>query len=309
MTIRSSSLKPKNALDKFSGSARANFFKALVFPLIMLGVTVAGLQFYRAGLEGVLTSLIFLFVLLLASLLEKYFPYIPNWSRSWRENAQDRWFFLIIQPAVMIGEVFAAAAGVQIAIYLSIKPGEVWAIASLSFFVQCCIALLISDLPLYLFHRACHRSKGFLWRLHAIHHVPDRLYSLNFARFHPLNVFANSFLTLLPLIALGAPPRIIFMVAITQKTHGVLTHTNFDFRLGPLNRIFSMAELHRWHHVRNIENANGNFGGTLSIWDSLFGTRKLPLASVKSQPIGTMNPNLAQATLWSQLTGVFRSRN
>jgi sterol desaturase/sphingolipid hydroxylase (fatty acid hydroxylase superfamily) len=37
-----------------------------------------------------------------------------------------------------------------------------------------------------------------------------------------------------------------------------------------------MAELHRWHHSKNVAEANRNYGGNLILWDVLFGTRFLP---------------------------------
>ena len=51
---------------------------------------------------------------------------------------------------------------------------------------------------------------------------------------------------------------------------------SLDVRLGPLNRIFSMAEPHRWHHSLVLEEANTNYGSNLIIWDLIFGTFFLP---------------------------------
>ena len=59
----------------------------------------------------------------------------------------------------------------------------------------------------------------------------------------------------------------------SKKAH---QHSNLKLRLGPLNWIFSMAELHRWHHSPVVEEANHNYGGNLIIWDVVFGTRWLP---------------------------------
>ena len=51
---------------------------------------------------------------------------------------------------------------------------------------------------------------------------------------------------------------------------------SFELRLGPLNYLFSMAELHRWHHSKDLSLANANYGANLILWDIVFGTRKLP---------------------------------
>jgi sterol desaturase/sphingolipid hydroxylase (fatty acid hydroxylase superfamily) len=54
--------------------------------------------------------------------------------------------------------------------------------------------------------------------------------------------------------------------------HGFFQHANIDLRLGPLNYFFSMAELHRWHHSRDIREANQNYGSNCIVWDLVFGT-------------------------------------
>ena len=33
-----------------------------------------------------------------------------------------------------------------------------------------------------------------------------------------------------------------------------------------------MAELHRWHHSRDINEANHNYGSNCIVWDLVFGT-------------------------------------
>jgi sterol desaturase/sphingolipid hydroxylase (fatty acid hydroxylase superfamily) len=37
-----------------------------------------------------------------------------------------------------------------------------------------------------------------------------------------------------------------------------------------------MAEPHRWHHSRRLEEANSNYGSNLIVWDVVFGTFYLP---------------------------------
>ena len=74
-------------------------------------------------------------------------------------------------------------------------------------------------------------------------------------------------------------------------------------RIGPLNWIFSMAELHRWHHSKTVREANSNYGQNLIIWDVVFGTRYLPadreppkeigLADLPAYPMGWLAQQLA----------------
>lgn len=54
--------------------------------------------------------------------------------------------------------------------------------------------------------------------------------------------------------------------------HLAFQHSNLDYRLGWLRHIFGVAEIHRWHHKREFEDAQVNFGEFLMVWDQLFGT-------------------------------------
>ena len=93
-----------------------------------------------------------------------------------------------------------------------------------------------------------------------------------------------------------------------SAVHGAYQHANVPVRLGPLNWIFSMTELHRWHHSRRIEEANHNYGGNLAVWDVLFGTRWLPTDRDPPEDIGMedlpgfpmgFRDNLAAPFRWS----------
>lgn len=77
------------------------------------------------------------------------------------------------------------------------------------------------------------------------------------------------------LVALGCNELVLAYFGLVSSVHSIFQHANLQLKLGPLNWIFSMAELHRWHHSRTIEEANTNFGQTISIWDWVFGTRFL----------------------------------
>lgn len=66
------------------------------------------------------------------------------------------------------------------------------------------------------------------------------------------------------------------MYATFNSIHGLFQHSNVNVRLGPLNYIFSMSELHRWHHSKVIAESDTNFGNNLIVWDLVFGTWFLP---------------------------------
>ena len=74
----------------------------------------------------------------------------------------------------------------------------------------------------------------------------------------------------------GPTLPVFALVNLFSAIHGAYQHANLPVRSVPLNWIFSMTELHRWHHSKRVEEANHNYGGNLILWDVIFGTRYLP---------------------------------
>ena len=97
-------------------------------------------------------------------------------------------------------------------------------------------------------------------------------------------------------------------VGLVTAVHGLFQHSNIQLRFGPLNWLFSMAELHRWHHSRTLAEANSNFGQTISVWDWVFGTRYLPRDRAPPADIGLMGLPRFPATWLAQLAAPFRWR-
>jgi sterol desaturase/sphingolipid hydroxylase (fatty acid hydroxylase superfamily) len=98
------------------------------------------------------------------------------------------------------------------------------------------------------------------------------------------------------------------MLGVVNVAVGLFQHANIDFRLGPLSWIFSVGELHRWHHSTVIDEANRNYGNNFIFWDAVFGTRFLPadrdcpadLGIGRSFPT-TLGAQLAAPFRWSRL--------
>jgi hypothetical protein len=135
--------------------------------------------------------------------------------------------------------------------------------------------VLLVDLMRYWVHRFAHTNPT-LWRLHAVHHSPDKLYWLNTARFHPLEKVLQFTFDSLPFILLGVNEYVLAFYFVCYAVNGFYQHSNVHLRLGPLNYLFSTAELHRWHHSKNLQEANHNYSNTTIIWDIVFGTYYRP---------------------------------
>lgn len=151
--------------------------------------------------------------------------------------------------------------------------------------IQVLLLVILKDLLRYWFHRWMHEN-AFLWRLHSVHHSSTRLYWFNGVRSHPLESFVQETLWFIPLAFIQAPAEIVFAAGILSLTIGRFQHTNMNARLGIFEYIFSGPMNHRYHHAKDAENGNKNYGGDVILWDHLFGTFHLPKGREPSDDIG-----------------------
>ncbi len=134
-------------------------------------------------------------------------------------------------------------------------------------------------------HRWSHHN-DFLWRLHALHHSSERLYWLNGERRHPISAMILALPGLLAVVLLGAEPFVIAAWFSIVAVHLAFQHANLDYSVGPLRNILGVAEIHRWHHKREYQDAQVNFGEFWMIWDQLFGTFRSGKNGVEASDVG-----------------------
>jgi sterol desaturase/sphingolipid hydroxylase (fatty acid hydroxylase superfamily) len=203
-------------------------------------------------------------------ILEFLVPYQPRWSMTWQSFGADL-RFVILNTACIAG-LSAALAWLTITI-----SGDLSGIASnWPEPMQLAACLLVFEAVNYSLHRAMHRATGhigrILWRSHAAHHLPPRLYLVMHAVFHPINgVLIQGLAITLPIWAMGYNQNVVTMFLIINGMHGLISHFNVDMRMGWANYLFIGPELHRYHHSADVNEAQ-NFGSTLSIFDQMFGT-------------------------------------
>lgn len=169
--------------------------------------------------------------------------------------------------------------------------------------MQVLLAGAVMDLGLFAMHRASH-AHGLLWRLHAIHHSPERLYWLNGGRRHPLSALVLAGPGLTVLLLLGATPIAVGAWRSFMSVHLAFQHANLDYRLGPLRHLLGVSEMHRWHHKREFEEAQVNFGEVWLVWDHLFGTFHDAPRSPGKDEVG-LRTELVPATYFAQLAWPF----
>jgi sterol desaturase/sphingolipid hydroxylase (fatty acid hydroxylase superfamily) len=278
----------------------------VAFPLVLGGTIACALALMpRLGPAGAVAVAQTVGLLAIA-IAEQLLPHRRSWNRSHGDVRTDALHAVfsglgttqLMRPvAVYVGGLGAAALAGSLG-------GAFWPRAW-PLVAQLGLALVVAELPQYWLHRWQHEH-DLLWRFHAVHHSAPRLYWLNAARFHPLDLGLLYLVGYVPLVLLGCPGEVILLFALFDAVFGMLQHSNIAVRLGPLNRIFSMAEPHRWHHSRALVEANSNYGSNLIVWDLAFGTFFLPPERDPPETIGIADlPDFPRGYL-AQLGAPFR---
>jgi len=281
-------------------------FAASSFPIALFGslaIAVAILEGGGSPAWAFGLSMGFGYLLVIAG--ERLYPHVPDWNRNHGDIATDAaWAGSVVATGPVVG-IASTAAGAWIGVQLSGWLGsplwpDAWPLVA-----QLALALVVVEFFQYWVHRLQHET-DLLWRFHATHHSAPRLYWLNAARFHVVDIGLNNVGFVVPLTALGAPAEVFTLWIVATSVHGICQHANMNIRCGPLNWIFSMAELHRWHHSRLVRESNTNYGQTLIVWDILFGTRFLPADREPPDDIGMLGLDAFPMTWWAQMLSPFR---
>lgn len=154
---------------------------------------------------------------------------------------------------------------------------------------QLLLAGFIIDFGLWFMHWLSHKN-DVLWRLHALHHSSERLYWLNGERRHPISAIVLSSPGLMVVILLGAPANVIGAWFAIVGVHLAFQHANLDYTVGVFRKLLGVAEVHRWHHKREYEDAQVNFGEFWMLWDQLFGTYREGQNGVIAGEVGIRDP-------------------
>lgn len=215
-------------------------------------------------------------MLVVVALLERILPWHRPWLHSQGDLPVDALYVptqiavtSLLRPVATALSVAGAAALSRLA-PTGLWPHD-WPVAA-----QVLLASAVREFFDYWAHRAMHEIP-WLWRLHATHHSAPRLYWLNGSRAHPLEIALRFGLVgVVPLALLGIDARVLALTAVAALAADTFQHANIALRLGPLARIYSIGDAHRWHHSRMRGEADANYGNVYLIWDAVFGTRYLP---------------------------------
>ncbi|MFZ4519339.1 MAG: sterol desaturase family protein [Microthrixaceae bacterium] len=196
--------------------------------------------------------------------LERRRPYRTGWNRS-------RGGDVAVDAASMTSTFVANLLSAPLGAAIARRSGIDLRVRRLPAPVAVAMSVLAYDLTHTLLHRLGHEW-GPAWRVHSVHHSPTRLYWLNAARFHVVEALLDGVVegAVLGVLGLSRDQHIGHLAV--RALYGQLQHSNIDLDSGPLDRVFSTPDLHRWHHSVVYEEGDTNFGAVTSVWDQLLGS-------------------------------------
>ncbi|MDW8468941.1 MAG: sterol desaturase family protein [Burkholderiales bacterium] len=236
--------------------------------------------------EAALRSGAFLAVFALATLWEaavprraRAFARRERWPHNLALFALDVALLRLVAPGAAIGVALAAEARGWGLLNALAPPGWLAVLA----------AMVLLDLAIWAQHVMFHAVPG-LWRLHRVHHSDPDVDASTGTRFHPLEILVSAGVKCAAVAAIGAPAVAVLAFELLLNAASVFNHANARIPAALerwLRLIVVTPDMHRVHHSIAYEEANSNFGFSLSWWDRLFGTyRAAPAAGHEAMTLG-----------------------
>jgi len=120
---------------------------------------------------------------------------------------------------------------------------------------------VLQEFCYYGFHRASHRVRWF-WSAHMVHHSEERMNMSTAMRQSLLYAVTGWWLFFMPMVLLGVPPAVVFVLYGCNLSYQFFIHTEAVGKLHPwIEYWFDTPSNHRVHHGRNPQYVDRNFGG------------------------------------------------
>jgi sterol desaturase/sphingolipid hydroxylase (fatty acid hydroxylase superfamily) len=158
------------------------------------------------------------------------------------------------------------------------------------------LAFFALDFLYYWWHRLSHRV-NWLWAAHVVHHSSED-FNLSVAlRQSVLTPFTIWPFFLLLALA-GVPPVVYASLYAFNLLYQFWIHSPLVGRLGWFELVFNTPSQHRVHHAVNARYLDKNYGGTLAVWDRLFGTFEVEI----DPPLyGLVKPLRSFQPVWAEV--------
>ncbi len=233
-------------------------------PLLLLGVNGLGLLAISSGSAAWVPGMLVAAAIAISFGAERILPYNRDWNRSHGDGGRDTLHAVVNETANFSTLLF-------LPVLTSLAPwGDLWP-REWPFLAQTLFAILVLDAGITLAHYASHRV-SLLWRFHAVHHSVRRMYGFNGLMKHPIHQSIETLAGTTPLVALGLPADIALALVFAVAIQLLLQHSNVDYTVGPLRWLLATNEVHRFHHQKEAQVGDVNFGLFTTLWDHLLGT-------------------------------------
>ncbi|TAL19818.1 MAG: sterol desaturase family protein [Aquabacterium sp.] len=187
-----------------------------------------------------------------------------DWRAFWTTIRINLWRAAV--EAIPLGVVMGAAIPFGAWMYeqrLWTVPMDTWWGWVLMFFC--------TEFFYYWMHRAGHRIRWY-WASHMVHHSGNQ-YNLSAAfRQSITGKISGAFVFFAPQCLLGFSPEAVALSYIFNLVYQFWIHTDVIGKLGWIEGVFNTPSAHRVHHGANPEYLDCNYGGTIMLFDRIFGT-------------------------------------
>lgn len=143
--------------------------------------------------------------------------------------------------------------------------------------LETCLAVLLLDYTLYLWHVLTHRVPAF-WRFHVVHHADLDLDASTALRFHFGELAISVPWRAAQIAAIGVSPRALSIWQTGLLVAIMFHHSNVRLPVQAerwLSRVLVTPRMHGIHHSIIPGETNSNWSSGLAVWDWLHGTVRL----------------------------------
>ena len=170
---------------------------------------------------------------------------------------------------------------------------------------------LLVEFAYYWHHRLTHRVRWF-WATHSVHHSSNQLMLASAVRLGWTGRLGGAVAFFTPLVWIGFPPQAVFGLLAAGLFYQFWIHADWLPGLGPLEWVLNTPMHHRVHHASNPEYLDCNYGGSLIVFDRLFGTFTALRPDIEiryglTTPVLSNNPVCIAFAGWIALGRAFRA--
>jgi Sterol desaturase len=195
---------------------------------------------------------------------------------------------LVFLNSLVLRLLFPAAA-VGVAALAVERDWGLFNLVEVPFAVAVLLSVVAMDFVIWLQHVVFH-AIPVLWRLHRVHHADLDYDVTTGARFHTIEIILSMLIKFATIVLLGPPVVAVVIFEVLLNATAMFNHGNVKLpaRLDRVLRwVLVTPDMHRVHHSVEDDEANSNFGFSLTWWDRLFGTyRDQPRAGHEGMTIG-----------------------